>query len=59
MISLQGIKTDRLPMNKIVKNLLLAFFLASFALTACDGKLSCSLQAVAGGSQYCQEKGDQ
>ncbi len=45
-------------MNKTVKKLILIFFLASFALTACNAKLSCSLQAVAGGSQFCQEKSE-
>jgi hypothetical protein len=45
-------------MIKTVKKLVLIFFLASFALTACNTKLSCSLQAVAGGAQYCQEKSD-
>ncbi|HET7142402.1 MAG TPA: hypothetical protein VFI68_00160 [Anaerolineales bacterium] len=44
-------------MSKIWKYIFLAFFLTSFVLAAWDEKLSCSIQAVAGGSQYCQEEG--
>lgn len=42
-------------MKRTIKQILLLCFLLSFALTACDAKFSCALQAVAGGSQTCQE----
>jgi len=42
-------------MKRTIKKILLLCFLLSFALTACDAKFSCVLQAVAGGSQTCQE----
>ena len=42
-------------MKRITKEILLMCFLLSFALASCDAKVSCALQAVAGGSQTCQE----
>jgi hypothetical protein len=43
-------------MRQIAKKIFLLCFLLSFALAACDVNSSCVLQAVAGGSQACQEK---
>lgn len=45
-------------MNKVKKNLLLLLLLVSFMLAACDAKLNCTMQAVAGGSQYCEKNGE-
>jgi hypothetical protein len=41
---------------KLLKgNIVLFYLLLSFALASCDANASCALQAVAGGSQACQE----
>lgn len=42
-------------MKRELRKLILVCFLLGFLLTSCDSRASCALQAVAGGSQYCQE----
>ena len=38
-----------------LRKLILVCFLLGLLLTSCDSRASCAMQAVAGGSQYCQE----
>ncbi|MFN8383371.1 MAG: hypothetical protein U0V02_15620 [Anaerolineales bacterium] len=42
-------------MKRVTKKIVLICFMLSFALAACGAKFSCTLQAVAGGSQACEE----
>ncbi len=46
-------------MNKMIKMVVLVCVLSSFMLVSCGVKSSCVLQAVAGGSQYCQDPAEE
>lgn len=42
-------------MKQITKNIMLVCFLLSFVLAACEARIFCAFQSVAGDSQACQE----
>lgn len=38
-----------------IRSIILLHFCLIFLLSSCDATTSCNLQAVAGGSQYCEQ----
>ena len=45
-------------MKKLILKLLLTGILLNAGLTACNGHSSCWMQAMAGGSQYCETQAE-